>query len=153
MLAAAHRHLDGRSYRLVDPDYEGDGTETNCSIATWLICEDYTGITLTRQEQKDWMIVDPARPWSTMDAVVSSGMGYVVDEPIPGRHHVIQTWRSVDPLNRGHSKIYYEAPAMLTEGCLVIQATYDMGRAFYPVESFAEAVKGLMYRVAVLREM
>ena len=48
MIAAAHRHLDGRDYRLVDPDYKS-GKETNCSIATWQICEDYFGLELTAE--------------------------------------------------------------------------------------------------------
>ncbi|NRA03752.1 MAG: hypothetical protein HRU00_14230 [Myxococcales bacterium] len=151
MIAAAHRHLDGRDYRLVDPDYKS-GKETNCSIATWQICEDYFGLELTAEEQRDWMIVDPARPWSPIDAVVSAGIGAEVDGPIPGRYHLVQTWRSVSPLNRGHSKIYFEPPSPMVDGCLVIQATYDMGKAFLSVESFAEAVDGLQFRLAVLNE-
>ena len=146
----AHNHLDGRTYRLVEPDYENG--ETNCSVATWLICEAYFGIKLTKQQQKDWMIVDASRPWSPIDAVVSAGMGVAVDLPVPGRYHLMQTWKSTSPLNRGHSKIYFEAPFMMLDGCLVIQATDDMGDAFLSVEDFKEATRGYEYRLAVLNE-
>lgn len=151
LLDVAHKHLDGRTYKLVGPDYKG-GTETNCSIATWQIVEALYEIKLTREEQRDWMIVDPARPWSPMDAVVSAGVGMVVDKPIPGRWHLLQTWRRLDPLDRGHSTLYYEAPAMLIDGCLVVQATYDMSRAFLPVENFFEATKGYRWRLAALNQ-
>jgi len=151
-LDAAHKHLDGRTYRLVKPDYESGG-ETNCSVATWLICEEYFGIKLTRQEQKDWMIVDPSRPWSPIDAVVSAGIGVAVDEPIPGRNHLMQTWRSVAPLKEGHSKFYYEPPSPMMAGCLVVQATRNMGDAFLDVENFIEATRGFHYRLAVLNEI
>lgn len=148
---AAHRHLDGRTYRLVEPDYKS-GAETNCSISTWLICEDYFGIKLTKEQQHAWMIVDPSEPWSPIEAVVSAGIGVAVDEPIPGRTHLMQTWRSTEPLKEGHSKFYVEPPSPMMSGCLVIQATADMGDAFLEVENFIEATRGFHYRLAVLNE-
>ena len=83
MIAAAHRHLDGRDYRLVDPDYKS-GKETHWSIATWQLCEDYFGLERTAEEQRDWMIVDPARPWSPIDAGVSAGIGWLSWSRTPG---------------------------------------------------------------------
>ena len=150
MIDAAHRHLDGRSYRLIDPDWK-DGTESNCSIATWRICVDYYGQELTQQEQRDWMILDASRPWSPIYAAVSAGWGQSATAPTPGRYHLLQTWRSLDPLSSGHSKIFYEPPSPVVSGGLVIQATMDMNRAFLSVD-FAEATKGLLWRMALLRE-
>ena len=150
MLDVAHNHLDGYRYKLVGPNL--DKMETNCCIATEQIMMEYFDIEFSSEQHGDLMILDPKRPWSPIDAVVSAGIGQAVDAPVPGRFHLMQTWRGLNPLDRGHSVIYFESPMMMLDGCLVIQATYDMTRAFLPVEDFAEANRGYHYRLAVLNE-
>ena len=150
MIDIAHKHLDGYRYKLNGPNL--DNLETNCCIATEQIMMEYFGAKFTREEHRDLMILDAARPWSPIDAVVSAGIGIAVDKPIPGRYHMMQRWRSTDPLECGHSLIYFEAPTPDPDGCLVIQATYDMNSAFLKVHDIAAASRGYEYRIALLNE-
>lgn len=147
-LEAAHRWTgDGWTYKLVGPDLKKK--ETNCCIAAEQIMMDRYGTDFTRQEHADLMILDADRPWSPIDAVVSAGIGRAVQFPVAGRYHLMQRWKSTDPLSQGHTLIWYEAPAVVLGQCLIIQATKNMDDAFMETD-FARATRGRPYRMAVL---
>lgn len=156
IMRAAHKYLDGWTYKLVAPD--ASKRETNCCIATEKIVEEGFGVRFDHEQHADAMIMDGGRPMSPIDAVVESGIGFEVRYPIPGRIHYMQTWRvvpeehadeswfnpaaEVGPLKSGHSKLYSEPlSGVVGDPPLVIQATYEMGaKSFLTVADFAEAV-------------
>jgi len=81
--------------------------------------------------------------------VVSAGIGRVVAHPVPGRYHLMQRWKSTDPLSQGHTLIWYEAPAVIGGQCLIIQATSNMAEAFLATD-YTRATRGRPHRLAVL---
>lgn len=56
---------------------------------------------LDHRESGEWYrrvnIYDPEEPWSTIDAIVESPGGTVVDRPRVGHWHVCQTWYTLGP--------------------------------------------------------
>jgi hypothetical protein len=69
--------------------------QTNCCIfAERILHRVYPSAPWSKRTHADLMIVDPARKWSPMDAVVAAGVGAVVSTPTAGRWHLCQGWRA-----------------------------------------------------------
>lgn len=106
IVAAHRRHTDGRGYG------EGPGL-TNCSLTAEAILADVYGIKIM-QRHADLMIMDRARPWSNIEAMVELGIAIEVDDaPTPGRWHICQGWQSltdgrVGDGDAGHTWLWWE---------------------------------------------
>lgn len=98
----------------------GNGKATNCSTMTaCLLAAVYPHLSWSREDYADLQIFDSSRPHSPMDAVIRRGIGRQVPDFIPGRWHLVQGWRSIEPL-RGHA---FLVQALVHGPLLVLQAS------------------------------
>lgn len=80
----------------------------DCSTLTaWVLAEVYPSARWTVAAYQDLQIQDAARPWSPVEAVERLGLGQQVAAPTPFRWHLVQSWRSLSPLQGGHARLVY----------------------------------------------
>lgn len=69
----------------------------------------------------DLMIGDAGRPFSNVEALVSSGFREVIF-PTPGTFSYCQGWRSIEPL-RGHCFFFWRPPVPFDTPSMILEAT------------------------------
>lgn len=109
--------VGGRTY-----GHSGEAT-TDCCRMVEAVLMDLYGRDLVWGEHAALMVMDPAQPFSPVDACVRLGIGARVTLPTPGRWHVCQGWRYLDDRGwvvqrspNGHTWIWYEPPMVMAPG-------------------------------------
>lgn len=91
------------------PEADGEAQErTDCSTLTaWSLARVYPSARWTVAAYQDLQIQDAARPWSPIEALERLGVAQEVTAPTPHRWHLVQSWRSLKPLEGGHARLAY----------------------------------------------
>lgn len=125
LLKASARELGGKVY-----GHTG-ATTTNCCRAVELILVELYGDAVRSSEHPALMVMDPSQPFSPVDACVRLGIGERVDEPLAGRWHVVQGWRTLNeyghvpnpsPSPNGHTFLFYRCRPPEVGGDILVNA-------------------------------
>lgn len=124
---------------------------TSCSpFAGAVVIDAFPMARWSSQSWADLQIMDAARPWSPIAAVVAAGIGSEVGRPMSGRWHYCQGWSGLDngrivATSGGHSWLCYGDD-------LILQASSAAGRVTWTRREWTQSLGryGSGVRVAVL---
>jgi len=150
ILVSALRNVSGRHYD-TSTGASRRKNNTDCSRFAFAVLVDVYGARV-KDEHNALHITDGAHPFSNVEAIVRLGIGEEVDEPLPGRWHYFQGWKSLDPLASGHTTLFYAAPTPFVGESLVLQAT-PLDAPWCDFRSWEDHAKRWRFvRLAVLTE-
>lgn len=91
------------------PRVRGDLSVIDCSTLTARVLEAVYGL-LSREQWGDVVIADATRPWSPIE-LARVKFGSEVTDPVAGRWHLLQGWRTIPPNQpaSGHAMLAWSA--------------------------------------------
>ena len=145
LLVSSLRHLAGATYDSSVPYTAGS---LDCVRFTYAVLRDLWPDIIPNYHS-ELHLLDPARPFSPVEAVHVAGV-VTGSELTPGRWHLCQGWRSLDPLEGGHAWLWYEPATPSVEPGLLVQATNARYPWVLPMQWQDQLAKFPHTRLAVL---